>query len=92
MEFRRKSLEKFHAQGVAPKYIPSELRKVVRRKLVMIARSKSVNDLRIPPANHLERLRGDLEGYYSIRVNSQWRIIFMWTEKGAVDVDLIDYH
>lgn len=92
MEFKRDSLGKFHATGMAPKYIPSELRKAVRRKLVMLGRAKGLDDLRIPPANHLERLKGDLAGYHSIRVNSQWRIIFIWTEKGAVNVDLVDYH
>ena len=60
--------------------------------MLMIGRSVSVTDLRIPPANRLEKPKGDLEGYYSIRVNSQWRIIFKWTPEGAVDVDFIDYH
>ncbi|WP_100067435.1 type II toxin-antitoxin system RelE/ParE family toxin [Corynebacterium aurimucosum] len=92
VQFRRRSLERFHQDGVPPRYIPSELRSVVRRKLLMIGRSVNVTDLRIPPANRLERLKGDLEGYYSIRVNSQWRIIFKWTPEGAVDVDFIDYH
>ena len=92
VQFRRRSLERFHQDGVPPRYIPSELRSVVRRKLLMIGRSVNVTDLRIPPANRLERLKGDLEGYYSIRVNSQWRIIFKWTPEGAVDLDFIDYH
>ncbi|MGY0888034.1 type II toxin-antitoxin system RelE/ParE family toxin [Corynebacterium aurimucosum] len=92
VQFRRRSLERFHQDGVPPRYIPSELRSVVRRKLLMIGRSVNVTDLRIPPANRLERLKGDLGGYYSIRVNSQWRIIFKWTPEGAVDVDFIDYH
>lgn len=92
MEFRRNSLRRFHANGLPPKYIPPELRAAVRRKLVMIARATNINDLRIPPANHLERLSGNLDGYHSIRVNAQWRIIFIWTDKGAVDVDFTDYH
>ena len=58
----------------------------------MIDRSATVSDLRVPPANYLEKLRGQFEGFYSIRVNAQWRIIFRWTEKGAIDVDFIDYH
>lgn len=58
----------------------------------MIDRSKDLNDLRIPRANRLQRLKGELDGYYSIRVNEQWRIIFTWTENGAENVDFIDYH
>lgn len=92
MEFRRNSLRRFHTNGVPPKYIPPELRAAARRKLVMIARATNINDLRIPPANHLERLSGNLDGYHSIRVNAQWRIIFIWTDKGAVDVEFTDYH
>lgn len=58
----------------------------------MIDQSKDLNDLRVPPANRLQRLKGELDGYYSIRVNEQWRIIFTWTENGAENVDFIDYH
>ena len=86
------SLERFHTAGKAPKYVPSELRKILRRKLIMIDRSVSLADLRIPPANRLERLKGQWDGFYSIRVNAQWRVVFRWTGKGAVDVDFIDYH
>ncbi|MGP9623576.1 type II toxin-antitoxin system RelE/ParE family toxin [Corynebacterium sp. AOP34-AQ2-28] len=92
MEFRRSSLQRFHTTGAPPKYIPPELRAAVRRKLVMIARATNINDLRVPPTNRLERLSGNLDDYHSIRINSQWRIIFIWTDKGAVDVDFIDYH
>ena len=74
------SLEPFHTAGKAPKYVPPELRKILRRKLIMIDRAASLADLRIPPANHLERLKG------------KWRVVFRWTGKGAVDVDFIDYH
>lgn len=81
MEFRRASLQRFHTTGVAPRYIPSELRKAVRRKLVMIARATTINDLRIPPDNRLERLSGTLGGYHSICVNDQWRIIFIGTDQ-----------
>lgn len=58
----------------------------------MIARATNINDLRVPPTNRLERLSGNLDDYHSIRINSQWRIIFIWTDIGAVDVDFIDYH
>ena len=51
-----------------------------------------INDLRSPPANHLERLRGDREGQYSIRINDQWRICFEWLEGDAYNVEIVDYH
>lgn len=85
-------MEAFHVHGIPPKYIPSELRSTVRRKLIMLDSSDNINDLRTPPGNRLERLKGDMRDYHSIRVNSQYRIIFRWTERGADDVDFIDYH
>ncbi|QQU80990.1 type II toxin-antitoxin system RelE/ParE family toxin [Corynebacterium tuberculostearicum] len=80
MEFRRGSLERFHTDGKGQSTCPPELRRILRRKLIMIDRAASLADLRIPPANHLERLKG------------KWRVVFRWTGKGAVDVDFIDYH
>ena len=58
----------------------------------MLNNAQDVNDLRIPPANRLEKLKGDLEDYYSIRINNQWRIIFQWLNNDAYDVKIIDYH
>jgi len=52
----------------------------------------SINDLRVPPGNRLEKLSGDLNGYYSVRINSQWRIIFIWKRGNAFEVAIIDYH
>lgn len=51
-----------------------------------------LNDLRFPPGNHLEELRGDRAGQYSVRINDQWRICFTWSEQGPVDVEIVDYH
>jgi proteic killer suppression protein len=51
-----------------------------------------VNDLRVPPANHLEKLKGDRKGQYSIRINNQWRICFTWDDGDAYDVEIVDYH
>jgi proteic killer suppression protein len=51
-----------------------------------------LNDLRFPPGNHLEELKGDRAGQYSVRINDQWRICFVWSEQGAVDVEIVDYH
>ena len=63
-----------------------------RRKLEYIDAARSPEDLRVPPGNHLERLRGDRLGQYSIRINKQFRICFVWLEDGAHDVEIVDYH
>jgi toxin HigB-1 len=62
------------------------------RKLVVLDAAESVEDLRSPPGNRLEKLRGDREGQHSIRVNDQWRICFIWTDGGAHHVENVDYH
>ncbi len=71
---------------------PSTIIKPVLRKLDMLNASDRLSDLREPPGNHLEALKGNLTGYYSIRVNDQWRIIFRWKDNNANDVSLTDYH
>ena len=68
------------------------IKKVVARKLDMIHYAAVLADLRVPPNNRLEALKGDLDGYYSIRVNDQWRVIFTWSEQGASEVQVVDYH
>jgi len=78
--------------GIRSKKLPNEIQDVARRKLRMINNSQDINDLRIPPANHLEKLKGELNEYYSIRINLQWRIIFNWRNNDAFDVKIIDYH
>ena len=62
------------------------------RKLLILDAAEVLGDLRVPPGNRLEKLKGDRAGSYSIRVNQQWRICFKWTDTGAEDVELIDYH
>ena len=62
------------------------------RKLRMLNRAATLNDLRVPPANRLEKLKGDRQGQYSIRINDQWRICFKWQDGDAYDVEIIDYH
>ena len=62
------------------------------RKLAMLNRAASLDDLKIPPANRLEALRGDRAGQYSIRINDQFRICFVWTNGDACDVEIVDYH
>ena len=78
--------------GDRSKSLPFPIQKVARRKLRMINNAQDVNDLRVPPANRLEKLKGNLEGFYSIRINNQWRIIFTWDKTNAHDVEIVDYH
>ncbi len=72
--------------------LPSDIQQIALRKLRMINNSINVNDLRIPPANRLEKLSGNREGQYSIRINDQWRICFEWKSGDAFNVEITDYH
>lgn len=65
---------------------------MVLRKLDQLNGAVELRDLRVPPANRLEALKGDRDGYYSVRVNDQWRIVFRWSGDGAHDVEFVDYH
>jgi proteic killer suppression protein len=78
--------------GKCPKGLPSDLLKTARRKLRMIDAAAKLDDLRRPPGNRLEALSGDRAGQYSIRVNDQFRVCFRWSESGAEDVEITDYH
>ena len=71
---------------------PREIQEIGRRKLRMLNNSFSLIDLKVPPSNRLEKLSGGLKGYYSIRINDQWRIIFKWQENNAAEVEILDYH
>ena len=71
---------------------PANIRKAALRKLDVLNAAHRLDDLRSPPGNRLEMLRGDWQGFYSIRVNEQWRIVFRWSENSARDVSLADYH
>jgi proteic killer suppression protein len=66
--------------------------KVARRKLRQLEIANRLDDLRVPPGNRLEALKGDRSGQYSIRINEQWRVCFRWTDAGAEDVEIVDYH
>lgn len=72
--------------------VPSDIQQVALRKLRMLNRAETLQDLRIPPANRLERLSGDRAGQHSIRINDQWRICFVWQDGEALDVEIVDYH
>lgn len=78
--------------GIQSRKLPYGIQNVARRKLRMIAAARIVEDLRIPPGNRLEKLSGDLNGFYSIRINDQWRIVFKFENGGAEDVGIKDYH
>lgn len=69
-----------------------DIQQISRRKLRMLNSSQDINDLLIPPSNRLEKLKGKLKEFYSIRINNQWRIIFMWRNGNAENVEIIDYH
>lgn len=74
------------------KSIDARIQRVALRKLVMLDAADSLEDLRVPPGNRLEALRGDRAGQHSIRINQQWRVCFTWTDAGPADVEIVDYH
>jgi len=74
------------------KKLPSDIQRVIYRKLLMLDAAKSLEDLKVPPANRLERLSGDRAGQYSIRVNRQYRICFRWEAGSVSGVEVVDYH
>jgi len=65
---------------------------VALRRLVALNRAREITDLRLPPGNQLEALKGDRKGQYSIRINDQWRVCFVWSESGPANVEIVDYH
>lgn len=71
---------------------PPELFRAARRKLLYLHDADQLSDLKVPPGNRLESLKGDLKGYHSIRINSQWRIVFQWKDGNCYDVQVLDYH
>ena len=79
-------------EGIWVKDFSTDLQEIVRRKLRMLNNSTDIKDLMIPPSNRLEKLKGKLKDYYSIRVNDQWRLVFQWENGNAFVVKLIDYH
>jgi proteic killer suppression protein len=89
--FASKETEKiFHRQPVQK--FPPNLRRVAQRKLLLLDAAEQLDDLLVPPGNHLEKLAGDRKGQHSIRINDQWRICFRWSEGDAYDVEIVDYH
>ena len=89
--FRKKETEKIW-HGQRSRRLPQDIQQIARRKLRMINNARSLNDLRVPPANRLEALRGNRAGQHSVRINDQWRICFHWSEGDALNVEIVDYH
>ena len=89
--FRDQETEKVF-KGRFSRRLPQDIQRIAERKLIILHRSASLYDLRVPPSNRLEGLRGDRQGQYSIRINSQWRICFEWRDDGVYEVEIVDYH
>ena len=78
--------------GEVSRRLPRDIQEIARRKLRILNNAKTLQDLRVPPANRLEALKGDRAGQYSIRINDQWRICFVWDNGHATEVAIVDYH
>ena len=82
----------FDRRSKATRGFPAELRRAARRKLLYLHDAAELKDLRVPPGNRLESLKGDWAGFHSIRINDQWRNVFRWEGGNANDVEIVDYH
>ncbi|MEK7067932.1 MAG: type II toxin-antitoxin system RelE/ParE family toxin [Patescibacteria group bacterium] len=89
--FKCKETQRIFGRDISSK-IPYSIQRAAMRKLWILAAASSINDLRIPPANHLEKLKGKRRGKHSIRINDQWRICFKWYRQDAHEVEIVDYH
>jgi proteic killer suppression protein len=90
--FGDKATESLFHEGTAKGALPNQITTVALRKLDMLNAATQLNDLRAPPGNRLEALKGDYAGYHSIRINDQWRIVFRWEGADAHEVRIVDYH
>jgi proteic killer suppression protein len=89
--FKSREAEKIW-RGEVSRKLPRDIQQIALRKLFMLDKAQTLNDLRIPPANRLEALKHDRKGQHSIRINDQWRICFVWTGTGPGAVEIVDYH
>lgn len=92
VRFKDRDIEAYWLGGPAPGRVPADVRKRLARRLQMLDAATELHDLRTPPSNRLEKLRGGRDGQYSVRVNDQWRLVFTWDGKEACDVEFVDYH
>ncbi len=91
LSFADKETERIFEREFSRK-LPINIQRIALRKLIYMDQAENLNDLRVPPSNHLELLRGDRRGQYSIRINDQYRICFKVSEMGFFDVEIVDYH
>jgi proteic killer suppression protein len=89
--FANKQTESVYRRQI-DKHLPREMQQAALRKLRMLNNAKSIEDLRSPPGNRLEKLKGERAGQYSIRINDQWRMCFVWRDDNAYEVEITDYH
>ena len=89
--FNSKGTEKIWGGNFSKEY-PNDIQNIARKKLRMLNNSFDLSDLRIPPSNRLEKLKGDREGQYSVRINNRWRICFIWKNNDCYNVEITDYH
>ena len=82
----------FDDSGRAVRTLPVALRRTARRKLLFLHDAADLRDLRVPPGNRLEKLKGEWDGFYSIRIDRQWRLVFQWRAGNAFNVQVVDYH
>ncbi len=93
VSFKDEAARRWFLDGVAPRRVGwTGIKALVVRKLDVLEAAHSLDDLRSPPGNHLEALKGDRRGQHSIRVNGQWRVCFVWKDGNAHDVEIVDYH
>ena len=91
VDFRGKETELVW-HGIFSRKLPQDIQKAALRKLRMLNNARRLDDLKVPPNNHLEALKDDRAGQHSIRINRQWRICFVWTEGGPAHVEIVAYH
>ena len=89
--FKCKETEKIYHREFSKK-LPHDIQRNAMKKLWILDAAPDINSLRVPPSNHLDLLKGDREGQYSIRINKQWRICFLWESGNAFEVEIVDYH
>jgi proteic killer suppression protein len=89
--FKNKETEQIFNREISRKLL-ANIQRIALRKLRMLNRAINLQDLKVPPGNHLELLKGDRKGHYSIRINERWRICFIWSDMDAFEVEIVDYH
>ena len=89
--FRDNDVQRLFA-GQPVRRLPADIQRRARIRLQRVVAAAALTDLRVPPSHRLEALRGDREGQHSIRVNDQWRVCFIWTDRGAMEIEVTDYH